>query len=194
MTSIGKSNSVSITSTAAPGSAPTNSFAVYTPDTTIDSWTCATKNISDYLKPPMPTAHMLDVFYDHSDKIYAECEANIPKPFTTYPACPSVAKASWCAVTVPSSDSADYRAYVSSAASWWSTHSSRLSDLQEECPNTWNDAKKEVLGGEIWLNATIAIAECFDGDNPVVSSVKPSTKPHVVATSSASRAARRWWK
>jgi|SRR5690242_1283886 len=98
-TSVQKSDSVSITSTAAPGSAPTNSFAVYTPDTTIDSWTCATKNISDYLKPPMPTAHMLDVFYDHSDKIYAECEANIPKPFTTYPACPSVAKASWCAVS-----------------------------------------------------------------------------------------------
>jgi hypothetical protein len=98
-TSVQKSSSIIVTSTARPGSAPTNSVAVYTPDNTIDSWICATKNTSDYLKPPMPTAHMLDVFYDHSDKIYAECEADLPKPFTSFPACPSVAKASWCAVS-----------------------------------------------------------------------------------------------
>jgi hypothetical protein len=67
-----------------------------------------------------------------------------------------------------------------------------LSDLQETCPNTWANAKKEVLGGEIWLNATIAIAECFDGDNSVVASAESSKSP-VVATSSASRVARGWW-
>lgn len=50
----------------------------------------------------MPTGHLLEVYYDHADKIYEECEATISKPFTTYPACPSVAKASWCAVSVGS--------------------------------------------------------------------------------------------
>ncbi|KAF1968897.1 hypothetical protein BU23DRAFT_654992 [Bimuria novae-zelandiae CBS 107.79] len=85
-------------STPEPASVPTTSIAVYTPPVaTIDSWLCATKNFSDYLTPPMPTGHLLDIYYDHSDAIYKECEDKIPKPFTTFPACPSVAKASWCA-------------------------------------------------------------------------------------------------
>jgi hypothetical protein len=47
----------------------------------------------------MPTGHLLDVYYDHSDAIYKECEDKLPKPFTTFPACQSIAKASWCAVS-----------------------------------------------------------------------------------------------
>jgi hypothetical protein len=84
--------------TARPASIATTSIAVYTPETSIDSWVCATKNYSEYLQPPMPTGELLDVYYDHSDAIYKECEEKLPKPLTTFPACPSVAKASWCAV------------------------------------------------------------------------------------------------
>ena len=88
------------TSTHRQASLPTISIAIYTPrETTIDSWLCATKNVSDYLSPPMPTGKILDIYYNHSDKIYKECEDKLPKPFTTFPACPSVAKASWCAVS-----------------------------------------------------------------------------------------------
>jgi hypothetical protein len=88
------------TSTLRPASLPTTSIAIYTPrETPIDSWLCATKNFSDYLSPPMPTGNILDIYYNHSDKIYKECEDKLPKPFTTFPACPSVAKASWCAVS-----------------------------------------------------------------------------------------------
>lgn len=68
-----------------------------------------------------------------------------------------------------------------------------LSDLQEACPNTWADAKKEVIGGEIWLNATIAIAECFDGAKSEVTPAQ-SPKSPVVVTSSASRVAPLWWR
>jgi hypothetical protein len=28
-----------------------------------------------------------------------------------------------------------------------------LSNLKEECPNTWENAKMDIPGGEIWLNA-----------------------------------------
>ncbi len=102
-TSVQETGPVTITyasaSTARPAIIPTTSIAVYTPPaTTIDPWQCATKNISDYLKPPMPTGHLLDIYYDHSDAIYKECEDKLPKPFTTFPACPSVAKVSWCKV------------------------------------------------------------------------------------------------
>ena len=103
MTSIQETAPATITSatasTARPASAVTTSYARYTPIKTIDSWECATKNISDYLLPPMPTGGLLEVYYDHSGVIYSECEEHIPKPFTSYPACPSVAKASWCAVS-----------------------------------------------------------------------------------------------
>jgi hypothetical protein len=78
------------------------SIAVYTPETTIDSWECATKKYSEYLQPPMPTGSFLEVYYNHSDAIYKECEEKLPKPLTTFPACPSVAKASWCAVSLGS--------------------------------------------------------------------------------------------
>lgn len=102
-TSIHETAPVTITSasasTARPASAATTSYARYTPIKSIDPWQCATKNISDYLLPPMPTGDLLNVYYDHSGAIYRECEEHIPKPFTSYPACPSVAKASWCAVS-----------------------------------------------------------------------------------------------
>lgn len=81
-------------------SIPEPSIAVYTPSaTTIESWLCATKNLSDYLKPPMPTGELLEIYYDYSDTVNKECEDKIPKPFTTFPACPSIAKARWCAVS-----------------------------------------------------------------------------------------------
>jgi hypothetical protein len=90
---------VARSTTPRPASVATTSFAVYTPETTIDSWECVTKKYSQYLQPPMPTGHLLEVYYDHSDAIYKECEEKLPKPLTTFPACPSVAKASWCAVS-----------------------------------------------------------------------------------------------
>lgn len=66
---------------------------------------------------------------------------------------------------IPSADLAEYRSYGSRASAWWSTHSSRLADLQDECPNTWETAKSNKLGSEIWLNATIALAGCVTGEN-----------------------------
>lgn len=40
-----------------------------------------------------------------------------------------------------------------------------LADLQEECPNTWESSKMDIPGGEIWLNATIALANCTGAEN-----------------------------
>ncbi|KAH8692465.1 hypothetical protein GQ44DRAFT_719864 [Phaeosphaeriaceae sp. PMI808] len=181
-----------ITSMASPGSMPTAPGAVYTPADTLDSWLCATKNYSDYLQPPMPTGHLLDIYYDHSDKIYEECEAKLPKPFTSFPACPSVAKASWCALStaVPSSDLAIFQSYGSIVSSWWSSHSSKLVDLVDDCPNSWNYAKKDLPGNEIWLNATIALAECFAGDQPVKPVESTFKAPKTSISSSASRLPR----
>lgn len=81
---------------ASPAPVMTMSIATHTPKP--DGWDCVTYNISDYLEPPMPTGPLLDIYYDHSDKIYQECEDKLPKPFTSFPACTSMAAASWCAV------------------------------------------------------------------------------------------------
>jgi exo-beta-1,3-glucanase (GH17 family) len=91
------STTIAVTSFAEPASTASVSSVVYT-QPIYDSWQCATKNISAYLQPPMPTGHMLDIYYDHSDKIYAECESKLAKPFTTFPACQTMAQESWCAV------------------------------------------------------------------------------------------------
>lgn len=87
-----------IVSTARPASTASVPVAIWTPHDTGDSWQCATKNITNYLKPPMPTGILLDAYYEHADNVYEDCEKSIPQPFTSYPACPSVAKESWCAV------------------------------------------------------------------------------------------------
>lgn len=88
-----------ISTSASPASIATESMASHTPEP--DSWDCITYNMSDYLHPPMPTGRLLDIYYDHSDKIYQECEDKLPKPFTSFPACASMATASWCAVRFP---------------------------------------------------------------------------------------------
>lgn len=55
---------------------------------------------------------------------------------------------------------AEFRAYTSTASSWWAARSSALPDILDECPNTWKDLQWDIPGGEIWLNATIALADC----------------------------------
>jgi hypothetical protein len=80
-------------STARPANTPT------TPTATDDPWTCATKDYSDYLQPPKPTGHLLDVYYDHGDAIFKKCEESFPGPLTEIPVCPSLTAASWCAVS-----------------------------------------------------------------------------------------------
>lgn len=89
-----------IISTAQPASTASVPIAIWTPHDIGDSWQCATKNITNYLKPPMPTGILLDAYHKHADSIYEECEKTISQPFTAYPPCPSVAKASWCAVRI----------------------------------------------------------------------------------------------
>jgi hypothetical protein len=88
-----------ITSGASPLPIVTASVPSHTPKP--DGWDCVTYNISDYLEPPLPTGHLLNIYYNHSDKIYQECEDKLPKPFTSFPACSSIEAASWCAVSPP---------------------------------------------------------------------------------------------
>ncbi|KAH7092265.1 hypothetical protein FB567DRAFT_545440 [Paraphoma chrysanthemicola] len=177
-------------------SAPKPSIAVYTPTTTADSWECATKNFTDYLSPPMPTGNLLDIYYSHSDKIYKECEDKLPKPFTEFPACKSMAKASWCEVSVtistavPSSGLAEFRSYTSVASSWWTAHSSMLADIRDECPNTWEDAKMDVPGGEIWLNATSAFANCGGEEKPAANAQAAAASASASASGSAPATAK----
>ncbi|KAH7068310.1 hypothetical protein BKA63DRAFT_521531 [Paraphoma chrysanthemicola] len=175
-------------------SAPRPSIAVYTPTTTVDSWQCVTKNFTDYLNPPIRTGNLLDIYYNHSDKIYKECEDKLPKPFTEFPACKSMARASWCAIStaIPSSGLAEFRSYTSVASSWWAAHSSMLPDLQDECPNTWESAKMGIPGGEIWLNATSALANCGGEENPAANAqaAAASASASAPATGSASSLVR----
>jgi hypothetical protein len=171
------------TTTTASTARPVTSIAIYTPATTADSWQCATKNVSDYLTPPMPTGQLLDTYYEHSDKIYEECE---DKPLT---ACPSVTKERWCALStaVPSSDIAEFRAYTRVASSWWAAHSSALADLREECPDTWESAKMGVPSGEVWLDATEAFADCGgEGKAESGKDAKEEVKSEVSVPASAS--------
>lgn len=64
----------------------------------------------------------------------------------------------------PSSALTFYSAYGFFISSWWAAHSTEVPEAKEECLNTWEDAKWEVITGKYWLNATIALAECFRGN------------------------------
>jgi hypothetical protein len=87
---------------------------------------------------------------------------------------------------VPSSDVADFRSYTNSASSWWAAHSSMLADFQEQCPDTWGNAKMDTPGGEIWLNATIALAECSEQKAPAAHPQPASVSISAPATGDAS--------
>jgi hypothetical protein len=61
-----------------------------------------------------------------------------------------------------------------------------LSNLKEECPNTWENAKMDIPGGEIWLNATIALAECSDEKAPAADAQAAPVSASVPVTGNAS--------
>jgi hypothetical protein len=87
---------------------------------------------------------------------------------------------------VPSSDLADFRSFTSSASSWWAAHSSMIPDTQEQCPDSWENAKMDFPAGEIWLNATIALADCEDGEKAAANA--PAAAVSAPASASASAA------
>lgn len=57
-----------------------------------------------------------------------------------------------------------------------------LAELQEECPDTWEETKMNIPGGEIWLNATIAIAGCNAEEDKAVNSPTSSSTSSQPAT------------
>jgi hypothetical protein len=90
---------------------------------------------------------------------------------------------------VPSSDLAEFHSYTSVASSWWAARSSGLAEIKEQCPITWNDVKnRDVLFGEIWLNATIALADCDGEEIPAAAKSQHaavSASPSAVMSGSA---------
>ena len=69
-----------------------------------------------------------------------------------------------------------------------------LAELQEECPDTWEETKMSIPGGEIWLNATIAIAGCNAEEDKAVdaptsnsTSSQPATELATGSTSSTTK-------
>jgi hypothetical protein len=65
-----------------------------------------------------------------------------------------------------------------------------LADLQVDCPNTWESSKMDIPGGEIWLNATSALANCAGEEEPAADSRAAAALPSTIVKGSASSVAR----
>jgi hypothetical protein len=65
-----------------------------------------------------------------------------------------------------------------------------LADLQDECPNTWKSTKMDIPGGEIWLNATIAFADCVGEGKPAANAQAAAASSSAPAEGSASSATK----
>jgi hypothetical protein len=133
------------------------------PTATIDAWQCYTENITQYFDFPRPTGTLLDAMTSYGKKLYAPCT----DAGTLFFDCPFPGT-SLCgfATAAPSTVVPAYSSYASSAASWWSAKSASAVALATECPVSWYHAMNGVVGGDQWLNETIAYAGCYAGAHP----------------------------
>lgn len=61
-----------------------------------------------------------------------------------------------------------------------------VSELRTECPNSWKETALDLPGSEIWLNATIAYAECNVKENALQSAIptpSPASSSSTISTS-----------
>jgi hypothetical protein len=126
---------------------------------TSDPWQCATENISQYLDVPKPTGSLLTALQSYGDKLIEPCIATATGP--GLPSCPLPSKSLCCgfATAAPSALLPAYSSYGSVASSWWASKSSAAASVSQYCPVGWSNVMP--LLGEVWLNDTIAFAECY---------------------------------
>ena len=146
--------------------------------TTRDEWQCYTENIDQYFKGPNPTGDLEEALLDYADVLNADCTITVPETGTVLPTCPFPGKEKWCAfpTAAPSSIIPAWSTFGSAVSSWWAAHSSGASSLARYCPNRWRQIMTETPYGELWLNDTIAWAECYADAQPTNAQSGSSTK------------------
>jgi hypothetical protein len=138
-----------------------------------DPWQCATNNYSANINVPKPSGSLLTALASYGSALRTPCV----NAGTSLLDCPFPAQESWCAFTTaaPTDVLPAYEAYGSVVASWWSSHSSVVESLARSCPTYWAKALLDYPGNELWLNNTIAFAECYNEAHPTSSTAVPLT-------------------
>jgi hypothetical protein len=131
--------------------------------TTRDSWECYTENIEQYFQGPDPSGALNKALFDYGDILNADCTITIPSTGLVLPTCPFPGREKWCefSTAAPSSVMPAWSTFGSAVASWWAANSESVSSLAEYCPNRWKSEMAATPYGELWLNNTIAWAECY---------------------------------
>jgi hypothetical protein len=126
---------------------------------TTDPWQCATENYPKYFQVPKPTGDLDKALVSYGSELLKSCTlTGIDRT-----ACPFPEKTRWCAfaTAAPYAVLTAYSSYGSEASSFWSAQSSKVVSLARECPERWYRALYMNLNNPIWLNNTIAHAECY---------------------------------
>ncbi|KAI0005594.1 hypothetical protein F4779DRAFT_49148 [Xylariaceae sp. FL0662B] len=123
-----------------------------------DPWECVTENVTQYFDVPKPTGSLLDAIVSYGDKLIEPCVATATGIEVLD--CSVTDTKEWCGFTTaaPSSILVDYSSYGSSVASFWEAKSETISVVSSTCPGWW---ARPGQGDHIWLNLTIAQAECY---------------------------------
>lgn len=126
--------------------------------TTEDHWSCATKDITSYFLPPLPTGALSAARLSYGRGVQT-CTYTGAEAFN----CPFPDKSLWCGFSTAATStlSDEYIAYGSTASSWWAARSSAAVSLALACPHSWWQARDRVTFGAEDLNLTIIEAECY---------------------------------
>ncbi|KAF4342823.1 hypothetical protein FBEOM_3232 [Fusarium beomiforme] len=131
------------------------------PSVTSDPWQYATHTFESFFDVPKPTGKLLDALLDHGDAIQKGCKSTLTDAMGM-PVCIFPRQSDWCAFTesAPSSFLPAYSSYGSVASSWWAAYSSEAVKYADYCPKAWFEAMTALPYGPVWLNDTIAFADC----------------------------------
>jgi hypothetical protein len=124
-----------------------------------DPWTCATKNLTQYLAVPTPSGALLTALLSYGSVLKASCTSS-QKYF-----CPQPSPSEWCSFSgaVSSDVLREYTAYSNAAKEGWSSTKGAVQSVSKECQETWRKARGWPRGE--WLDLAVIFAECAGADS-----------------------------
>ncbi|KAI1772846.1 hypothetical protein F4818DRAFT_126412 [Hypoxylon cercidicola] len=144
-----------------------------------DPWQCVTENITQYFNVPKPTGTLLDALLSYGDELIEPCLSTATG--LDILSCTVSETSAWCGFTTaaPSLVLSDYSSYGSAAASFWQAKSQTISVIASDCPVGWS---KPGFSEHVWLNQTIAHAECYIAAHPANTTTVSSTASSPTST------------
>ncbi|RSM04593.1 hypothetical protein CEP52_006776 [Fusarium oligoseptatum] len=132
------------------------------PTITSDPSECATRSLESFFDVRKLTGELGSAFLSFGSELNKGCKSTFVDVMGNT-ACTNPPRTKICSFSdyAPSTLLSEYWYFGSMASSWWAEHSSQAVENAAYCPNRWFRAMRAVPYGEVWLNDTLAIVNCY---------------------------------